>query len=335
MKLNQLTSTRFIAAILIVFYHFGRETYTHFYEPIQLLINKANLGVSYFFILSGFVMILAYSEKNIDFKQYYLNRLARIYPSYLLALSLVVGYLLARHSTVDITAFILGVLGIQAWFPQYATSLNFTGWSLAVELFFYALFPFLLKHVYQRYALNKVLFAIAIIWIMSQAYFHYLLFYPSSILSSNFIYFFPVMHLSSFLLGNGTGLLYLTIKRQEVSSHRFIILGLVLLLYYILDTPISLDFHNGLLALIYVPILLFISLEPKPFRLLNSKILVFLGEISYGIYIYQYPIYLFTPAILRRLGLEMSFGGYLLILLTFCTLNYWFIETRLRKLLLQ
>lgn len=129
--------------------------------------------------------------------------------------------------------------------------------------------------------------------------------------------------------------MYLTIKRQEVSSHRFIILGLVLLLYYILDTPISLDFHNGLLALIYVPILLFISLEPKPFRLLNSKILVFLGEISYGIYIYQYPIYLFTPAILRRLGLEMSFGGYLLILLTFCTLNYWFIETRLRKLLLQ
>lgn len=190
MKLNQLTTTRFIAAILIVFYHFGSDTYSHFYEPIQTIIKRANLGVSFFFILSGFVMIIAYSKKNIVFKEYYLNRFARIYPSYLLALLLTIGYHIARHTNLDIKECVLGVLGLQAWIPQYATTLNFTGWSLSVEIFFYALFPFLLKYIYQQYTLKKVSYIIVLIWVISQIFFNLLLRHQLFIADSNFYLFF-------------------------------------------------------------------------------------------------------------------------------------------------
>lgn len=333
MKLNQLTTTRFIAAILIVFYHFGSEVYSQFHAPIQTVIKRANLGVSFFFILSGFVMIIAYSKKTIDLKEYYFNRIARIYPSYLLALLLTIGYHIARHTTLDVKECVLGVLGIQAWIPKYATTLNFTGWSLSVELFFYALFPFLLKYIYQQYSLKKVSYIIVLIWIISQLFLHLLLKQQLFMANSNFIYFSPIMHLSSFLIGNCAGLFYLEVKATSYKKTPFHILtlGLVVLLYYLIKTPLPFDFHNGLLAVIYVPLILLISLQRKPFYLLKLNVFVFLGEISYGIYIYQLPIYLFTPAILRRLHLEMSFYGYLAILLIFCTINYWLVETKLRK----
>ena len=58
-------------------------------EIISTIFKHATVGVSYFFILSGFVMIIAYGRKaEINKADYFKNRVARIYPVYLLAIIL-------------------------------------------------------------------------------------------------------------------------------------------------------------------------------------------------------------------------------------------------------
>ena len=86
MRVEQLTFTRFIAAISIVIFHYAKDVPPFNFDVISFLFNQANLGVSYFFILSGFVMIIAYGQKkNISFLSYMQKRFARIYPVTFLA----------------------------------------------------------------------------------------------------------------------------------------------------------------------------------------------------------------------------------------------------------
>lgn len=92
--INQLTFTRFIAAILIVILHFG-GIFKGKISFIDDIWEHFNLGVSYFYVLSGFVMIVAYKNlEKINSKKYYINRLARIYPLHILSMLLVIFFIL-------------------------------------------------------------------------------------------------------------------------------------------------------------------------------------------------------------------------------------------------
>lgn len=86
--LHQLTFTRFLAAIAIVIFHYGGSAFPFQTPILKSLFSNANVGVSFFFILSGFVMMIAYGarQSEINFREYFINRFARIYPIYFLAL---------------------------------------------------------------------------------------------------------------------------------------------------------------------------------------------------------------------------------------------------------
>lgn len=83
-KINQLTFTRFIAALAIVVYHYGYKIFPFNLKLLNKIILNGSVGVSYFFILSGFVLIVSYLHRvkngKISYFNFYLNRFARIYP---------------------------------------------------------------------------------------------------------------------------------------------------------------------------------------------------------------------------------------------------------------
>src|SRR6187402_655450 len=95
MNIPQLTFTRFIAAICIVILHFGMLVYP-FSEPyIFPFVRHLDSLVSYFFVLSGFILVIANSSatknaQTLDKKKFWINRFARIYPVYLVALVVVI-----------------------------------------------------------------------------------------------------------------------------------------------------------------------------------------------------------------------------------------------------
>ena len=133
------------------------------------------MGVSYFFILSGFVMVIAYKDKvKIEYGDYIKRRFARIYPVYGLAILILLAYWLALKKPIDYKGLFLNLTLLQSWIPGYALSFNGTGWSLAVEMFFYFTFPFLFNYIYRRYTLKNCN-SDFLIFIVSQILLHVIL----------------------------------------------------------------------------------------------------------------------------------------------------------------
>ena len=339
MRIEQLTFTRFIAAIAIVIYHYGTDVFPFYLPYLAYIFKAADVGVSYFFILSGFVMIIAYGDKSrVDPAQYFKNRAARIYPVYLFALLLVTGYYMLRGWSLDPNAFALNLLVLQAWLPPYPLSLNYPGWSLAVELFFYALFPLLFNRFFTRTSLKKVAAIVFIIWAVSQVIFLLLLHssffkgFPSR--SFDLLFYFPVLHLNQFLVGNVAGLVF---KRYlpKPKNYDVWIVALVIVLVALLRLPNPRIFHDGLLALLFVPFIFLVCLNTGVITsFFRSKPFVFLGEISYGVYILQYPAFLLAKDITELLHLQsksVAFAVFLFLLLLMAGLSYLIIEVPLRN----
>src|SRR6478752_9903753 len=135
MRIEQLTFTRFLAASSIVVFHFGMNTFPFNHESVSFAFWSANYGVSYFFILSGFVMIVDYGDQpKINSLEYLKNRLARVYPVYAFAMLLMFVSLIVTKAENIYNGILLNVFLVQAWVPGKALSFNGAGWSLSVEM---------------------------------------------------------------------------------------------------------------------------------------------------------------------------------------------------------
>lgn len=145
--LRPLTSLRFVAAGLIVLLHvrglFGISA--DFGEPFLF-----GQGVSFFFVLSGFILVHVYPEvSRAGAGRFWAARVARIWPAHVAALLLLLLLLPETRPAVD-SAFTGGLLTniflVHTWNPvgdQYY-SYNSVSWSVSTELAFYLCFPLLL-----------------------------------------------------------------------------------------------------------------------------------------------------------------------------------------------
>jgi len=141
--LPRLTALRAFAAFFVFTYHmqlFG-VAYTNV-MPFRVGYS----GVSFFFILSGFVLAWSMTPETTR-RTFYRRRLARIYPTYVVMLG--IAYLFPFLSAPPHTAVttISALLLVQAWAPHSigtVYAVNPVSWSLSCEAFFYAFLPFLL-----------------------------------------------------------------------------------------------------------------------------------------------------------------------------------------------
>lgn len=331
MMINQITFTRFLAALAIVLFHYGHHTFFYENNYINFIITNANIGVSYFFILSGFIMVIAYNNKNINVLDYYKNRFARIYPMYIFALTL---FIIISH-TITKRLIFYHIIGIQSWLPGFPLTLNIPGWSISVEFFFYGMFP-LIFYLLKKYSLKTVSIAIIIIWIVTQLFTHIFIEnfyegYPSK--NHDFVYYFPLMHLNEFLIGNLAALFFLT-KMKSKNYDIFILLFVLATIAIIKFT--SLHLHNGLMAITFVPLIVLISANNGYItKIFNHKILFYLGEVSYSLYILQYPVYLLMRRMFNYFHIPVSkiqfLAVFILILLIVSIISYELIEKNTRK----
>lgn len=140
-RINALTGIRAVAAIMVFLYHnrkFWRSDISDF--PLRLL-NEFHTGVSLFFVLSGFLIAYTYKDKAmespISYVKYFLIRVARIFPVYLIILSLKyidLGFPSLKESLLTYGLF-------QGFSSRYNLSGIPQAWSLTVELSFYVLAP--------------------------------------------------------------------------------------------------------------------------------------------------------------------------------------------------
>ncbi|MCY7349458.1 MAG: acyltransferase, partial [Cytophagaceae bacterium] len=240
MNLPQLTATRFFAAFGIVIYHFGVlvPSVAPFDIPwVHDLFSYSCLGVSYFFVLSGFIMAVVYYQptRTLDRRRYWVARFARIYPLYALGLVLALIYpllplgesfqalthtgsaraslrMVYEHITShDPTAVALNFSLLQAWVHGYSMTINPPGWSLSIEALFYLSFPLVL-HVAYRLGI-RALVAVALgIWVFS------LVFQMALIRPGDYWLQFPLMNFNVFIFGFTTGVLFLKTAQRGAAQ---------------------------------------------------------------------------------------------------------------------
>ncbi|MFC1429781.1 acyltransferase family protein [Streptacidiphilus sp. N1-3] len=147
-RLPSLTGLRFWAALLVVLYHLSRE-----YRPlpwISPLVWYSRDGVTFFFVLSGFVLAWSYAGRGVPATVFYWRRLVRIGPLHLLATGFAVAVSLALGAAVAPRGVLLSLPLLQAWTRGTSTAGNPAAWSLSAEAWFYLLLPLLLPFLLRR-----------------------------------------------------------------------------------------------------------------------------------------------------------------------------------------
>ena len=141
---------RFIAALGIVLHHYTRYSDNDIWKG---LFAKNYLFVDLFFVISGFVIMLAYGKglKTLDdFMSFLQNRLARIYPLHLLMFLAFLAIDAAAWAGLyhphevhiyDPAEIAANLFLVQAWGATQRLSFNYPSWSISAEWMLYILFP--------------------------------------------------------------------------------------------------------------------------------------------------------------------------------------------------
>lgn len=158
--LPNLNTVRAIAAIMVVVSHIEKHKNILGLEPSNSIIKWGSIGVTLFFVLSGFLityllLIEDYKFSKIDVKNFYIRRILRIWPLYFLILAFVylsISYILPEYYRADIEKFSLFGLLLNLFFLTNLTNalvlipgIICTIWSIGVEEQFYIFWPWVIK----------------------------------------------------------------------------------------------------------------------------------------------------------------------------------------------
>ena len=339
-EIKSLTSLRFFAALWVFIFHINLRWPLPMPAPLRSLVSHGAVGMSIFFILSGFVLGARYREGIESLAVYSVRRFGRIYPVYMLAALVTLPFFTVTQSGPQgwlegTFVTLANILMLQAWFPPLINYWNVgASWSLSAEAFFYASFPLLIKAMLS--ASNRSLtLAIAVAYALSVFPGLGYLLVPDS---PTFFYSMPIFRLPEFVVGVGASVL-VNRKALRFSAPISVCLGSlsVLTVFLAVIPPSSIYVTANIIA---VPCftLIIVMLAQKSPSWLEHPLLSLLGRASYAFYSLQ-PLVILTMILLQKNSPSWSPIPTLLLsfmVLTFLSvLTYNLIEEPTRKWLAQ
>jgi len=326
MKLNNLQILRGISALLVCCFHF--RSYINF-ESMHLgdiLFEKGNVGVPIFFAISGFIM--TYTTRKMDFSKgiskqisiFYKRRLIRIVPLYYLltfAWMIIGGNLFLYFQGETFSRFYHSIL----FLPKKDTfPVLYLGWSLNYEIFFYLIFGISLLFQKYRYIFIIVFFITTYILGLT---FNFESAYMQMVTNYSNLFFI-------------VGILFaLLLAKVTVPKKWATVISIVGITFFILHLFRIIVITNNLLALLIVSLfVLSFLLFDFTFHIKGNRFLIFLGDISYSLYL-SHP---FVEILFRKFKIQ----GYLnlpylvfqlAIVIAVAAFFYYFVERKITEYL--
>ena len=362
-RLPALTSLRFFAALHVVFFHFLAFKILPSEGWLGQISSIGYVGVSFFFVLSGFILVYTYAGRDTPARDFWRARFARVYPAFAFSLLLTGPFFFFAALMLNVPFFawfsthlklvvLLVPFLLQAWVPLAALAWNSVAWSLSDEAFFYLLFPFLKKR-FLKISLPGLSGLALACWAVSLAMsWTYVLRNPdhlqaidADVLNAfwlNAVKFHPFARLPEFLLGMACGAMFLKSRKDaKPGSSAKLALPLVLAGLVIAATVARFSaripytvLHTSLLAPAFAAIIFGFALQPRWGALLNWKPLVFLGDASYSLYLlhsfFLGPFFFTQTGVPRHRGVGWYFL-YFVLALGISGLVYRFIEEPSRR----
>jgi peptidoglycan/LPS O-acetylase OafA/YrhL len=261
--------------------------------------TTASVAVSYFFILTGFVMTWS-RRPNDTARKFWRRRFVRVYPSFLVTFAIALGLIAWAGPSIGLTISRLSAVTqlflLQAWVPKpgYFDTGNSVTWSLSVDLVFYALFPVLV------YAVGKIkpsrlwlcmVFPVGVMCAVSAIALNFLPSHPQmplggvGILANWLVFFCPAVRIMECLLGMLLARIVLT--GRWVGPRPWLAVLLVVAAYIV---SLHVPYLFRLDAITVIPLVLLTGavatadIEGRG-TILDKRLLVWLGEVSFGFYL--------------------------------------------------
>ncbi len=313
-------------------------------------IHGGFIGVDIFFVISGYlissIIFKGLDNRTFSFSDFYIRRIKRIFPALIIVLisCLTFGwFFLLSDEYQQLGKHIFGAATFTNNFILWNESGYFDNdtstkpllhlWSLSIEEQFYFLWPVLLWSVYKwKIHLGKVLLFLTI----SFTILHFYIFHPDRVAA----FFAPYARFFELLVGASVAYKHLHTKTKNISSlykifksaQSFIGLGLILTGIQIITKESHFPGYYALLSPVLGSALIIDSPKESILNkyLFSNKALVWIGLISYPLYLWHWPLLSFgniiasqMPSLSLRIALVTS-----AILLA--SLTYYLIEKPIR-----
>ena len=306
-RLDALTGMRALAALNIVFFHFSDPK---IFGPLAPVVDNGYVSVSFFLLLSGFVLAYNYRERadrgEMHARTFWMARFSRIYPVFLF--SLLISALVLRQEWMGRThgQFAWGVgltlLLAQGWSPSLCTFWNTPAWTLTTDVLFYMLFPWLITLRRPR-TRRRIVWTMLGWWCISFILpALYTWFNPDGDAHPGrysdgwwlrAIKFGPLQHLPSFLFGMALASLNDLLPERSHVRPALGIAGFAAL-YTIMCYGNHMPYvfmHDGLLMPLYAMVVLALAGRNFVSRIFSVFPLIVIGEASYCLYILHFNLW--------------------------------------------
>lgn len=312
----ELDALRGLAALSVVLFHYSRYFMDiGIYGEYTFLswFQHGDLGVHLFFIISGFVIFMSL-EKSAGAKDFLVARFSKLYPTYwacVLLTYLVIIFTPFSPEKIPLSSLLINLTMFQHWFM--VKDVDGVYWTLAIELCFYSLILILFSFK----KLNEIE-SFGILWLAIMLIVYYVMI-NNLAPEIRFYYWMP-------LLKNGTlffaGIVFYLMKTQGQTIKRAAYILLCLAVHLLIN-----PFFECMVVLLFF--LIFYLFIFNKLNFLAKKPLLFLGSISYALYLinqnigYQLLNFLETSG-LRSIYLKLPLA--LLLIMSLATAITYAVE---------
>lgn len=332
---KEIDSLRVFAIIPVILFHLNYN-----FSP------NGYLGVDLFFVISGFVItktLLKYKEIHgeIEIISFFLRRLKRIYPA-LIVMIVISSIFVSYFGVINFFNFhlylktgLFSIFGVSNIFLIYKSDDYFLNqennpfthtWSLGVEEQFYFIYPFLLFLIFKintNKSFNKLIYYILTI---ISAVSLYLFFFNNSILSN---FYSPIIRFWELSLGCLAFFLYNENKNKISDLFVFIYIPVLLFIYFF-DLSF-LSYQIKTFITVFLTFLFLLRKKSENFvinHFLENKIIIYVGKISYSLYLWHLPIIYLSSIYFYGL----NYFVFTILIIWICAhLSYNFIEIPFRS----
>jgi peptidoglycan/LPS O-acetylase OafA/YrhL len=311
--LPALTGLRSLLAITILLFHFTPAGLTWTRHPSFTLYPLINIGyvfVSFFFLISGFILSYNYAGRPqpMNALDFWMARMSRLYPVYALTMLISIPMLMTEWVVRSRTDFWMGAIAtpllMQGFFPHLATFWMTVTWTLSCEVVLYLAFPWLLR-LHWPSSTGKLLALGFGFWALGLVpHTMYVITNPDHFAHAADRYsdgfwidtlkYTPLPYLCTFLAGLTLGRLH---EAAKLTVRSRMILGVAgftavwFAAYHLAGQMPYILVHGGLLTPLFAAIILGLS-GPSPLaNVFSWKPLVAVGASTYALYLLHFNVY--------------------------------------------
>jgi peptidoglycan/LPS O-acetylase OafA/YrhL len=339
-----LTSMRGIASIAIMFFHIkhlmGRQI-----PVLAWVIDNGYLAVDFFSILSGFILSYNYHShfRSLHASEYYhfiAKRIARIYPMHLavlLAFTVIPLMLLLTNRSIDVKQFgvyalVTKLLLVDAWGLGNEFAWNAPSWFISAQFAAFLAFPFLIYTISRMRTTTLPLLLVALAAILAW------IFYFSGLQSIGGKIDPYGLIRCNLEFSMGIVIFFIKQKNNLYAGQLPRVIGYGAFGAFILFAAFGINNYFYTPLLFALIILSLTGYRGGVHRMLETRPLIYLGNISYSIYM----THCFTRDLMSMIFLENNQGAswmwiisYILVTLVLSSMAYKWIEVPGRKYLMS